>query len=930
MNDGLPAQPTRWRHSSRWLLLCFVFLSLLAKGASPLQPDRLTCEYQENPLGLAEETPRFSWTLVASQRNQRQSAYEILVADNLAAIANGKGNVWESGKVSSGQTILVEYKGPSLKSFTRYYWRVRVSNGAGEVSGWSKPAWFETSMLQQTDWKARWIGDGRKQFERDEDFYGDDPMPLFRKPFRVQKNLAAARLYVSGLGYYEAYLNGKKIGDRVLDPGWTTYKKQVLYTTYDVTDEIQQGKNTIGFLLGNGWWNPLPLRLFGQFNLRDVQQTGRPCVKAQLLLRYTDGHEEWIATDESWQTTTGPVIRNNVYLGERYDARQEKESWAAGGEGMARWQPAVLVDGPSGELTPQLQPPVRVIAQVLPKTITEVGKDTFIVDLGQNFAGVVRISVSGPAGREVVLRYGEAIHPDRRLNVLTTTAGHIKEIWNLQGGPGAPKTAWQQDSYILNGKGREQWAPRFTFHGFRYVELTGWPGKPSFNDIVGLQMGTDVEPAGEFSCSNDFFNRLFGVVRQTFRSNLFSVQSDCPGREKMGYGADMVVTADAFSYNFDMANFYSKAVRDFANEQQPDGGITEIAPYTGIAARGYGGESGPLGWQLAYPFLQKTLYDFYGDKRIIEKNYIGIQKQLAFLKAKENNGQFYWDISDHESLDPKPEAFSASAFYYHIVSLAADFAGILNKAEDSVGYAKWAAQIKKTIVQKYAVPHTGRFDNGTQAAQLFALWYRFADDKEQAMNVLLQEIRRHNHHLSTGIFGTRFLLEVLRRENRNDVAYTIANQRTFPGWGYMLAEGASTLWESWEKPENSRSFNHPMFGSVSEWFFRSILGINGAAPAFQKITIKPQPAGDLTWAGGSYRSVQGTISCRWQKDKSGFTLQVEIPANTTAELWLPALSTDRLTESGKPLEAQHLSIAKFEDGYAVINLPSGTYSFHHD
>lgn len=910
-----------------FFLTMFLFLTNSINATSPLQPDQLTCEYSKNPLGIAEKKPRFTWTMRAQQRNQQQSAYEIIVSDELTLVRQEKGNLWQSRKILSSQNVLVEYNGSSMKPFTRYYWRVKVYNQNGEESEWSEPAWFETAMLNQSDWKAAWIGDDRKQFERDEDFYKADPMPIFRKTFQATKKLLAARLYVSGVGYYEAYLNGKKIGDHVLDPGWITYKKQVLYITYDVTNLLQQGRNTIGFLLGNGWYNPLPLRLFGRFNLRDVQQTGRPCVKAQLLLRYNDGSEDWIPTNESWQTTSGPVVRNNVYLGEHYDARLEKVNWSSPVATNDGWKAVTLVDGPFGELTPQMQPPIRVTSILKPKTITEVGKDTFIVDMGQNFAGVARIRVKGPAGKEVSLRYGEDIHPDGRLNYLTTVAGQIKEIWNLSGGPGSPKTAWQNDSYVLKGKGVEEWSPRFTFHGFRYIEITGWPGTLTLADIKGLRMNADVESAGDFSCSNDMFNRLFDVIRWTFKSNIFSVQSDCPGREKMGYGADIVVTSDAFLYNFDMANFYRKTVRDYANEQQPDGGITEIAPYTGIADRGYGGQSGPLGWQLAFPYVQKKLYEFYGDKRIIEENYAGLQKQLDFLKAKEINGLFHWDISDHEALDTKPEAFTAAAFYYHIVSLASEFAGILNKHDDSIQYAKRADRIKGDIIRRYVVQKTGRFDNATQSAQLFALWYNFADDKDKAFDVLLQEIQRHNQHLSTGIFSTKFLFDVMRKENKNEIAYTIANQRDFPGWGYMLAQGATTLWETWAKPDNAPSQNHPMFGSVSEWFFRSLLGINAAAPAFQKIIIKPQPAGDLTWAKGSYESIQGKIEGSWTKENNRFFLHVTIPANTTAEVWLPATATDNITESGKTLKEQNIEVARYENGYAVINIPSGNYLF---
>jgi alpha-L-rhamnosidase len=423
------------------------------------------------------------------------------------------------------------------------------------------------------------------------------------------------------------------------------------------------------------------------------------------------------------------------------------------------------------------------------------------------------------------------------------------------------------------------------------------------------------------------FNRLQNVIRWTFLSNVFSVQSDCPGREKMGYGADIVVTSEAFLYNYDMANFYRKTVRDFANEQQPDGGITEIAPYTGIADRGYGGHSGPLGWQLAFPYLQKKLYEFYGDKRIIEENYAGIQRQMDFLKSKEVSGLFHWDISDHEALDPRPEAFTAAAFYYHHALLAADFAGILRKKSDSIGYAKLASRISNAIVRKYEVPNTGRFDNATQAAQLFALWYNLPNDKGKALQVLEGEFQRHKNHLSTGIFATKFLFDYLREQNRNDLAYTIANQRGYPGWGHMLEEGATTLWESWKKPDNASSLNHPMFGSISEWFYRSLLGINPAAPGFQKITIRPQPAGDLTWAKGSYKSIQGTIESSWTKEGASFTLQVSIPANTTAEVWLPATSKDKITESGKTLKVQNLEVNRYENGYAVLTVPSGKYSF---
>jgi len=897
----------------------FSFLQVLI-AAPGMQPANLSCEYIENPLGIDMAKPRLSWNFTTTERNQSQTAYEIEVSDIDTKLL--KGNVWQTGKIISGENLHIEYNGAPLKSFTKYWWRVKVYDKSGIASSWSSIASFETAALRGSDWQAKWIGDGSNQFEKDEDFYKADPMPLFRKQINIRKKIAYAGLYISGLGYCEAYINNQKVGDHVLDPGFTAYRKEVLYVTHDITTSLITYKlNTIGIMLGNGWFNPLPIKLFGRFNLREFQQTGRPCVKAQVLIKYTDGTNETITTDETWQSAQGPVIQNNVYLGEVYDARLEKSFTDKDG-----WKNAVITQGPDGPLTAQMQPPIRITKLVQPVSISEAGKDTFIVDMGQNFAGVARIKVKGQPGATISLRYGEDIHPNGSLNWLTTAAGQIKEIWNLSGGPGAPKNAWQKDEYILKGGGVEVWNPRFTFHGFRYVEISGWPGKPNINDIDGLRMNSDVEQQGSFACSNDLFNKLHEVIQWTFLSNIFSVQSDCPAREKMGYGADIVATAGAYIYNYNMANFYKKAIQDFANDQQPDGALTEIAPYTGIADRGYGGQSGPLGWQLAFCYLQKQLYDYYGDKRIIEQQYPAFKRQLDFLQQNAVNGLYHWDIGDHEALDPRAEAFSAACFYYHHALLATEFAGILNQKKDSLKYAKLSKKIEEAIVKKYWVPHTGRFDNGTQAAQIFALWYQLSPEKEKTFEVLLQEFARHNGHLSTGIFSTMMMFDILREMDQNEMAHTIANQKKFPGWGHMLEEGATTLWESWAKPTTS-SMNHPMFGSIDEWFYKSILGINAAAPGFRKIVIKPQPA-ELEWAKGAYQSVYGTIQSNWKKTGNGFQLQVSIPVNTTAEIWLPSKENDSITEGGnKDFKTGTVQLIKSENGYTVFAVGSGDYNF---
>jgi alpha-L-rhamnosidase len=894
------------------------FLFYLSPSFASLVPTHLTCEYQVSPLGIDMAKPRFSWQFILDGRNQKQTAYEIIVSNKANDLV---GSSWNSGKVNSSNTLHVEYNGVPLKSFQAYYWRVRVYDESGVVSLWSEFAKFETAMLLQSDWSAKWIDDGRSQFERDEDFYQDDRMPLFKKSFHIKNNIQTARLYISGLGYNEAYLNGKKVGDHVLDPGWTNYRKDVLYVVHDVTALVKKGTNVASLMLGNGWYNPLPLRLFSRFNLRDAMQTGRPCLKAEIRIKYVDGSTDTISTDESWLTAPGPIVRNNVYLGEHYDGRLEQNDWTSANAG-ASWKQASLTDGPAGSLISQRQPPIRVTKVIKPTAIKEIATGIFMVDMGQNFAGVARIKVKGKAGTAIRLKYGEAIQVDGSLNYLTSVAGQIKEIWTVNGGPGAPATAWQEDVYTLKGEGIEVWSPRFTFHGFRYIEVSGWPGKPDLTSIEGLRMNADLPSAGEFSCSNQMFNQLHTTIQWTFLSNVFSVQSDCPGREKLGYGADIVATGNSYLYNYDMANFYSKTIDDFANDQQSDGGITETAPFIGIADRGYGGNSGPLGWQLAFPYLQKQLYTFYGDKKIIEANYPALKKQLDFLKSKAIDGLFHWDISDHEALDPRPEAFTASAFYYHHALLASEFAGILNIKEDVAAYSNLAKQIKERIVEKYLVPNTGRFDNATQSAQLFALWYDLSPEKELSFDVLMKEFSRHKNHVSSGIFGVMMMFDVLRERNQNELAYAIANQKDFPSWGYMLSKGATTLWETWEYPDNAPSQNHPMFGSIDEWFYRSLLGINPAAPGFEKITIKPQPAGDLSWAKGSYQSVRGKIVSDWKIENGKYFLHVSIPANTTAEVWIKCQENSIILEGGNELKP-----SQYEDGYALVNIGSGKYFF---
>ena len=896
------------------------FSALQAQQAG-IQPAQLSCEYKQNPLGIDIPKPRLSWTLTGAGRNLRQTAYEIIVSSSAENARSLKGDVWQSGRVTSSENLHIVFGGAALRSFTRYWWRVKVYGANGKAAAWSAPQWFETAMLNPMEWAGQWIGDGSAQFDKPEDFFKDDPMPLFRKNFNTAQKVTAARLYISGMGYYEAYLNGKKVSDHLLDPGWTTYSKRVLYAVHDITPLLQPGQNTAGIMAGNGWYNPLPLQLWGSRNWRNFLVTGRPCVKAMIRLTYADGTTAVVSTDDTWQTTPGPVVRNNVYLGEHYDARREVKNWAAANP-AGSWKNAVPVTGPAGNPEAQMQPPIRVTKVLQPRSIKEVKPGTYLLDMGQNFAGAVRLRVQGPAGQQVVLRFGEDTLKNGQINVMTSVAGQVK---NNNGGPGAPPIAWQEDRYTLKGVGKETWWPRFTFHGFRYVEVTGWPGIPSKNDIEGLRMNADLQPGGSFTSSNAMFNRLDEVIQWTFLSNVFSVQSDCPAREKLSYPGDIFCSAGSFMHHNQMPWFYTKTIRDLVDAQRPQGGITETAPYIGIKDASPGDDSGPLGFQAGFPYLVKKMYEHYGDRRIVEENYPALQRHLQFLQSRAKNHLFEQeDLGDHESLDEKGIPLTASVFYALHAQMLAEFAAILGKPAEAAEYTALYGNIRRAVVNKFYQPATGLFEKGTQTAQIIALWAGMPDkaEEEKTVQALVKAFEKRNWHLSTGIFGTKMMFDVLRERDLNDMAYRIADQRSFPGWGYMIGNGATTLWETWKYSDNTYSQNHPMFGSVGDWFYRSLLGINAAAPGFRKITVRPQPAGDLTFAKGNVLSPYGKISSNWAIRNGVFTLKTEIPANTTAEVYIPLRYGAVVKEGGKPVRPQ-----RQEQGSAVFEIGSGSYVF---
>lgn len=734
---------------------------------------------------------------------------------------------------------------------------------------------------------AVWISDGKSPPADDAGFYADDPAPQFRKTFARARPVKAARLHIAGLGLYDAQVNGQPLSDNALAPLWTPYRKRVLYDSYDVKNLLKAGDNSLTVTVGNGWYNPLPLCMWGRFNLRDALAVGRPCLVAKLEIEYDDGTTETVVSDTSWKVAEGPLVRNSLYLGEVYDARRETPGWQEAGFDDGAWRPAVHVEGPGGVLQPRVAPPIGVRETWHAASVNSPRPGIHVVDLGRNFAGQASFELgTGQAGEKVLFRYGELLHDDGTVNVMTGVCGQIKSAG--MGGPGAPDVAEQIDVYVRRGGGEETYIPTFTWHGFRYVQIEGLAAAPASSDVTARSLASAVRDACQFECSSGLFNDIHRLCRQTFLSNMFGVQSDCPARERFGYGADIAATTEAFIFNFDMQAFYAKTVQDFADEAV-DGWFTETAPFVGIADRGFGGRSGPIGWTVAVPVMMHDLYRYYGDRAIIARHYDVCARYVRLVHEKCPDLIIPQCIGDHEALEKASESLTATAHFYQWARLVARFAAILDEQDDAHEFDALADQIRAAFQQQFV--REGKVGDGRQGEQVFGLYHDLipAADRAAALEILRNDVAAHDGALTTGIFGTKYLLDVLSNEGAADLAGAMVSRQSFPGWGYMLDNDASTLWETWKPSDNVYSQNHPMFGSVDEWFMKHVLGLAPAADAvgFDKVIIRPQAVAGLTWARGSYESVHGPLHVHWELKDGAVKLTVELPAGVRAKVWPP-------------------------------------------
>ncbi len=818
-------------------------------ASSAEAPIDLRCEYLKNPLRIDVLRPRFSWVLRDQARGEAQSAYEVLVATSAALLARNDGDAWNSGKTASAESIQVAYNGHSLESGHAYYWKVRFWDQQGQPSPYSKPARFEMGLLSRSEWKGHWISGGNE----------------LRKEFNLPSAPVRARVYVTALGYYELHINGHRVGHCVLDPAYTTYAKRVLYRTYDVTAELKPGANAIGAMLGGGW---ATLSKPGSFH----GYYAHPALLLQMNVELAGGKTFSVESDDTWKVTQGPIVSDSVYNGEVYDARRETPGWDRPGFDDSSWKNAEVVPGSQGALSAEMMPPIRVVDEIVPVNVTNPRPGIYVYDMGQNMSGWAKLRVQGPRGTRVMLRYAEVLYPNGMIN-----------RDNL-------RSAKSRDIYILKGGGPETYHAHFTYHGFRYVEVTGFPGTPGLDSIRGEVVHTAVGPVGSFVASKQILNRIQHLVHWSQLTNLMSIPTDCDQRdERQGWMGDAQITAPEATMNFNMAAFYTNFIRDMLDAEGSDGSLPETVPHR------YGSRPADPAWGTAYPVLCWVMWRQYGDRRILEENYDGLKKYIGFLERWSQGNLLNVRMEgDWVAVVRTPRAFVSSAYYYYDVKLLSRIATVLGKTADAATYNQLASQIRDAINQKYLNPKTDEYATGTQTANSMALAMGITPRKDLGRvtgNLYDDVVYYHNTHLTTGFIGVLWLMSALTEFGHPDVAYELAKNTTYPSWGYMVKHGATTLWELWQNKvgPSMNSHDHAMFGSVGAWFYQALAGINEApnTGGYRRIRIAPQIVEDLHWASGSIRTPLGEVSSSWVHAPGRIALDVTIPVGSEATVHLP-------------------------------------------
>lgn len=928
-------------------------------AAPSLTVHHLRTEHLENPLGLAERRPRLSWKISAPGRNVRQAAYQVQVAPSTAQLESGANLLWDSGKVASDRSLSILYAGPPGQSGQRYHWRVRVWDQADRPSPWSTPAWWELGLLAESEWTAAWIEAGW-----DEDPHAFNPCPFFRRTFTLDGPLLSARLYITAHGLYEAWLNGRRVGDQLFTPGYTAYDRRLQYQVYDVTALLHEGENALGAILGDGWYRG-KVYITGSRNVYGA----RLGLLALLKIRTPAGLQT-VATGPDWKAATGPLLKSDMKDGEIYDARLEMPGWCRPGFDDRAWQGVRTPAHPKNHLVASMGVPVRRKEVFSPQAILHTPKGETVLDFGQNLAGVVRMKVSGPAGATVRLQHGETLDKDGNFTIANL----------LLGQPRAGKLPpFQEVHYTLKGEGEETYEPRFTVHGFRYVKVEGYPAEPTPADFQAVAIYSDMPPTGAFHCSDPLLTQLHHNVAWSMKGNFLDIPTDCPTRERAGWTGDAQIFTPSAAFLMDIYAFFRKWLHDLSLEQFPTGKVGNFVPNPYRLARG-GFENflkkldGSAGWGDAAVIVPWELYWAFGDRRVLEEQYDSMKGWVDFVHnqarrvnwSRKLHPRYWldptyrarqaaiWDTGYHwgEWLEPGEgeglklpagvikrlffgEPLVATAYFAHSARLLARTAGVLGKADDARKYAALAERVKAAYAAEF-IAKDGRIRPDKQASYVRVLAFDLAPEalKPAIVDHLVRLVRAAGDHIGTGFLSTPLLCRVLSEHGRLDVAYDLLNQKTIPSWLYAVTKGATTTWETWEgireDGDPQMSLNHYSPGSVISFLHQTVAGLSPAEPGYRAVAIRPQPGGGLTSACATLESPYGPLRSAWSLEDGCMRLAVTLPPNTRAVVHLPGAALPQVLESGLPLSAAEGVLHAEQTGPDThLTLASGDYHFEY-
>jgi len=898
----------------KFFLLLSIAQAVCIVCTAQIKLQNLRVENLTNPIGLDVAQPRFSWQLVSDKRNTLQTAYEIIVE----GLGKSKVATWGSGKITSSESVQVMYAGNALQSGQRYVWQVRVWDNSGKVSAWSEPAFWQTALFNTADWKAKWIQPG----------YTEDSMrqasPIFRKQFTTKKNIQKATAYITAHGIYEAQINGSRIGDAYLTPGWTSYNKRLQYQVYDVTNLIKTGSNAIGATLGSGWYR-------GHLAWEDNKNIyGKDiALLLQLQVTYKDGSTETIVTDDTWKSTKGNIVASEIYDGETVDARSEKTGWAMPGYNDADWNTVKVGAFDFNNLIATYNEPIRKHETFKPVKLITTPKGEKVLDFGQNLVGWVQLKLHGNKGDIVHIYHAEVL--DKAGNFYTD---------NLRA---AKATA----TYILKGNGEEIFEPHFTFFGFRFIKIEGIDGSINPGDFTAIAMYSDMQPTGNFASSNTLINQLQHNIQWGQKGNFLDVPTDCPQRdERLGWTGDAQVFSRTAAYNMGVNNFFSKWLKDVAADQNEDGGIPFVVP--NVLGKG---SASSAGWADVSTIIPWNMYLAYGDKKILETQYPSMKAWVEYMHTKSKNDLwntgfhfgdwlFYRPDDDNDGRAAVSDKYLiAQCFYAHSTQLLINTATVLGKTDEVANYTALLKRIKEAFIKEYTTA-SGRLVSSTQTAYVLALNFDMLPEnlRAAAAERLVENIKSYDYHLTTGFLGTPYLCHVLSRFGYTDIGYKLLMQDTYPSWLYPVKMGATTIWERWDgqKPDSSfqtpgmNSFNHYAYGAIGDWMYRVVAGMDTYedGPGYKHIKIQPHIGGGLTTAAADLQTNYGKLSSHWKVENGQLVFDVEIPANTTATVYIPAADAKSIIESNTPIDAvKEITVKGNESGYVIVELGSGIYHF---